>query len=391
MPNVLLAVAALSLLIWLYLALFHGRFWRADQRLEATPPDRQSWPAVVAVIPARNEAAVVGIAIRSLLGQDYPGPLHLVLVDDRSSDGTGRLAREAGARLRGGKALTIVTGERLAEGWSGKTWALHQGVRAAKQISPNAEYFLLVDADIEHEPRALRQLVAKAEDERCDLVSLMVMLHCEDLIERFLIPAFVYFFQQLYPFPESNKRGSDVAAAAGGCMLVRRTALDRAGGIEGIRGELIDDCALARRIKATGSIWIGLTEKTRSVRPYNGVGDVWDMVARTAYTQLGQSLSRLVGAVIGMALTYLAPPVLVVVGLVTGAGQIAAMGALAWIIMVVTYAPTLRLYGQPAVAGFALPAVAVLYTLMTIDSAKQHWQGRGGAWKGRTYSGLEGR
>jgi len=389
MPSFLVTVAALSLLIWLYLAIFHGRYWRADQRLAAAPRDRGRWPAVIAVVPARNESAVIGTAIHSLLSQDYPGPLQVVLVDDRSTDGTARIAREAAAGLRRANALTIVTGERLAAGWSGKTWALHQGVRAAAQIDPGAAYVLLTDADIEHDRLDLRRLVAKAEDERCDLVSLMVRLHCEDLVERLLIPAFVYFFQQLYPFPESNKRGSEVAAAAGGCMLVRRNALDRAGGIESIRGELIDDCALARRIKATGPIWIGLAEFTRSIRPYNGVGDVWDMVARTAYTQLGHSPVRLFWTVVGLALTYLAPPFTLVAGLVTGAGQVAALGAFAWMIMLTTYVPTLRLYRQPIALGLALPAVAALYTLMTIDSAKRHWQGRGGAWKGRTYSGLE--
>jgi hopene-associated glycosyltransferase HpnB len=389
MPSFLVAVAALSPLIWLYLAIFHGRYWRADQRLAAEPQDRGKWPAVVAVIPARNEAAVIGTAIYSLLAQDYPGPLKVVMVDDRSTDGTARIARDAAAGLRRANAFTIVTGERLAAGWSGKTWALHQGVRAAKQIDSGATYLLLTDADIEHDQRALRRLVAKAEDERCDLVSLMVRLHCEDVIERLLIPAFVYFFQQLYPFPESNKPGSEVAAAAGGCMLVRRNALERAGGMESIRGELIDDCALARRIKATGPIWIGLAEYTRSIRPYNGVGDVWDMVARTAYTQLGHSRFRLFWTVIGLALTYLAPPVVLVAGLAGGDGQVAALGALAWMIMVMTYAPTLRLYRQPVVLGLALPVVAALYTLMTIDSARRHWQGRGGAWKGRTYSGLE--
>lgn len=389
MPSFLVTVSALSLLIWIYLAVFHGRYWRADQRLEVDPRDRAAWPAVVAVVPARNESAVVGTAIQSLLLQDYPGPFRVVLVDDRSTDGTAQMAREAATALNRANALTVVTGERLAAGWSGKTWALHQGVRAAKQIDPSTAYLLLTDADVVHDPLALRRLVAKAEDERCDLVSLMVRLHCEDLVERLLIPAFVYFFQQLYPFPESNKPGGEVAAAAGGCMLVRRNALERVGGIESIRGELIDDCALAGRVKAAGSIWIGLAEDTRSIRPYNGVGDVWDMVVRTAYTQLSHSPSRLVWTVFGLALTYIAPPVALIAGLATGDGQVAALGVLAWTIMVVTYVPTLRLYGQPAALGLALPAVATLYTLMTIDSARRHWQGRGGSWKGRTYSGLE--
>lgn len=387
MPDLLTAVAALSLVIWLYLVLCHGNFWRADQRLpeqvRAEPP---SWPGVVAVIPARNEHDVVDRAVASLIGQDYPGDLAVVLVDDRSDDGTGEAARTGAAACP--DRLTVIEGQPLEDGWSGKMWAVSQGADRAGGAMPDARYLLLTDADIEHGRDAVRRLVAKAEAERLDLVSLMVRLHCRSAIERLLIPAFVYFFQQVYPFPRANDPLNPLAAAAGGCMLVRREALVHAGGIESIRDALIDDCALAARLKPNGPIWIGLAEESRSIRPYDGLADIWRMVARTAFTQLRHSPLRLAGTVVGLALTYLVPPVALGVGLVTGNGQAAALAAIAWGLMVMSYAPTLRLYGLSVANGLLLPAVAVLYTLMTVDSARRHWQGRGGAWKGRTYSGL---
>jgi hopene-associated glycosyltransferase HpnB len=389
MPSGLTALASLSLLIWLYLALFHGRYWRADQRLNAPSFDLRSWPAVVVIVPARNEADVIEAAVCSLLSQDYRGEVKVIVVDDRSDDGTSAPASRGATMAGRPGALTVVPGRALPDGWSGKLWAVHQGVLEAGQIAPEADYLLLTDADVVHAQSAIRSLVFKAETERLDLVSLMVMLHCKSLIERLLIPAFVYFFQQLYPFPRANRDGDAVAAAAGGCMLVRRSALARIGGIASIRDALIDDCALARAIKATGPIWIGLAERSKSIRPYEGLADIWNMVARTAYTQLSYSPANLVGTVFGLAIAYLAPPLIFLAGVADGQGQAAAIGLVAWMVMAMTYAPTLRLYRQPLVLAFALPGIAVPYALMTIDSARRHWQGRGGAWKGRTYSGME--
>ncbi len=389
MPSVLTALSALSLLIWLYLALFHGRYWRADQRLPAETPHLQSWPDVIAVIPARNEADVIGIAVNSLLSQDYPGNLSVIVVDDQSTDGTAAVAHEQANKIGRAEALQVVGGEPLPNGWSGKLWAVHQGIQEAVRQQPKAAYLLLTDADVSHSERELRGLVAKAELERLDLVSLMVLLHCKSPIERFLIPAFVYFFQQLYPFPEANRQGTNVAAAAGGCMLVRRAALERAGSIESIKNALIDDCTLAAAIKKTGAIWVGLAEQSRSIRPYEGLDDIWDMVARTAYTQLKYSPLLLAAAVFGLLITYLVPPMTFVAGILSGDQNVTMMGLIAWMLMAMTFSPTLRLYHQPVSLGLALPVIAVLYTLMTIDSAFRHWRGRGGAWKGRTYVGID--
>ncbi len=390
-----LALAALA--AWLVLLFQRGGFWRADQRLPAKPALIQQWPDVVAVIPARNEAGFIGRAVTSLLTQDYPASLRIVVVDDRSEDGTADVARAAAAALGAQGRLAIVSGSSLPPDWAGKMWALEQGISQAKLLS-EAPYFLLTDADIEHEPRNLRQLVALAVSERLDLVSLMVRLHCRTAWERLLIPAFVFFFQMLYPFPLVNQPQSRVAAAAGGCMLVRRRAIERAGGIEAIRGAIIDDCALALRIKSTGqdggpggAIWLGLAEGTCSIRPYGGLGAIWAMVARSAYTQLSHSPVALVRTLTVLALTFLGPPTILGVALAGGEPVAAAVAALAWGIMAYCYRPTLELYGEAAIFALFLPASAVLYIAMTIDSARLHWRGRGGAWKGRTYQASQRR
>ncbi len=375
MAVALTILAALSLAVWLYLLFGHGGFWRADQRLDAPGDTLDAWPAVVAVVPARDEAAVIGQTLRSLLAQDYPGDLVVIVVDDESGDGTAEAARGAGVVVVGGVARPA--------GWVGKTWALAQGVEAAAAAAPGARYLWFSDADIEHRPGVLRTLVAKAEVGRLDLVSLMARLHCASGWERLLIPAFVFFFQMLYPFRRVNDPARPTAAAAGGCMLVRRDALAAAGGLDAIAGELIDDCALARALKPGGPIWLGLATESRSVRPYAGLGDVWDMVARSAYTQLGHSPMLLAGTVVGMTLIYLVPPATAIAGVFGGFGPAAGLGAAGWLAMAVGYAPTLRFYRQPAVAGVVLPAVATLYTLMTLDSALRWRRGEGGRWKGR--------
>lgn len=374
--------AVLSLLLWLGLLTAHGRFWRADQRLAETPG--VSGPRVVAVVPARNEAAVIAKSVGSLLSQDYDG-LHVVVVDDQSGDGTAEIARDAAAQAAAADRLTVIQAAPLPPGWSGKMWAVSQGVTAAAAREP--DYLWLTDADIAHAPRQLSRLVAKAEAERLDLVSLMVLLNVASVAEKLLVPAFVFFFQKLYPFPKVNDPSSRVAGAAGGCMLVRRAALERAGGIAAIRGALIDDCALARRLKARGPIWLGLTRASLSLRPYPHLADIWAMVARTAYTQLNHSPLLLVGTVLAMALIYLVPPLAALIGAVRGEFGLAAAGAAGWAAMAVAYRPTLELYRMPWWRALTLPLAGLLYTLMTVDSARRHWLGRGGGWKGRTYAG----
>jgi hopene-associated glycosyltransferase HpnB len=380
---VLTVVAGAALAAWLYLILFHGRFWRADQRLPAgiEPPER--WPEVTAVIPARDEAAVIGGAVESLLRQHFPGDLRVIVVDDASADGTADAARAGAARAGAAERLSIVSAPPLPPEWSGKLWAVHNGVAA---VPAGPRYVLLTDADIAHAPDALRRLVAKAECGGLDLVSLMVRLHCASFAERLLIPAFVFFFQKLYPFPWVNDRARRMAGAAGGCMLVRREALDRAGGIAAVKDALIDDCALAALIKRNGAIWLGLAERTVSVRRYPRIADVWRMVARTAYTQLRHSPWLVLGTMLGMALLYLVPPLAMVLGLATGAWIAAGLGAAAFALMLVAYRPTWALYrgNDPLIA--LLPLAALLYTAMTVDSMRRHLLGKGGAWKGRTYA-----
>ncbi len=387
MTTWLFGSAILSLFVWIGLILFWGRFWWADQRLLPAPardPGRK-WPDVVAVIPARNEAPTIGRTVSSLLAQAYPGKLEVIVVDDNSEDGTGDIVRRAAAAAKASRRVHLVEGAPLAVGWSGKLWAVEQGIAAAGKIAPRARYVLLTDADIEHDADNLRGLVAKAEAENRDLVSLMVRLNCQTFWERLLIPAFVFFFQKLYPFPWVNDPTRRLAAAAGGCMLVRRQALAAAGGISAIRGRLIDDCALAALIKRGGSIWLGLATKTRSLRRYTRLTEVWDMVARTAYEQLGRQPLAVAGAALGMAVLYVAPPLAAVVGLVAGQGDLLALGLGGWALMVLAYWPTLRRYGRPVWVGAALPVAGLLYALMTVDSGLRHWRGRGGAWKGRTY------
>ena len=375
-----LAIGALAAAIWAYLLACRGGFWWHEPRLRGGTPAR--WPGVVAVIPARDEAAGIERCVASLLGQDYPGALGLVVVDDHSSDGTAALARNAAAALGAADRLRVVAGTDLPAGWTGKLWAVGQGLDAAASWMPEADYVLLSDADIAHDAGNLAELVGHAEAERADLVSLMVALHCETWAERWLIPAFVFFFAMLYPFAWVNRADRRTAAAAGGCMLVRRNALARIGGIARIGSALIDDCALAAAVKPGGPIWLGYGRRTRSLRVYPKVGDIWAMVARTAYVQLDHSPLLLGLTVIGMAVTYLAPPLLVLAG-----GVPALLGALAWAAMALAYAPSLRRYGRSLVWAPLLPLVALFYVAATIGSAWRHYRGRGGAWKGRVYAG----
>ncbi len=383
------ALSALSLAIWLYLLLFHGRFWWADQRLDRPDPDAgdpaAGWPQVVAVVPARNEADVLDRSLGSLMAQDYPGPFSVILVDDHSNDGTAEVAHRVadGART----LLLVAEAPALPSPWTGKLWAMHHGVGRAAETAPDAVYILFTDADIEHDPATLRALVQKAEAGGLALVSLMALLRFQGTWERLLLPAFVFFFQKLYPFPWVNHPRRRMAAAAGGCMLVRRRALEAAGGVAAIRGEIIDDCALARAIKRHGPIWLGLTRAVRSLRPYGGLGGIWAMVARTAYAQLGHAPAMLVAAVLGMSILYLVPLLAVLLYPLHGDGAAALCGLAAWLGMALAYVPTLRLYRQSTAMGLALPLAGLVYTAMNLDSARRHRRGEGGSWKGRTHGG----
>jgi len=385
LPGIIAAAVALA--AWCWLALLHGGFWRADARLAESPPSLTSPPPVVAVIPARNEALTVGAAVAALLDQDYPGRLSVVVVDDRSDDGTAAAVQAAAGNPRIDRDLRVVSGAPLPAGWSGKLWAVQQGVEDARASTSEATYVLLTDADVVHGPDVLRRLVAKAEGEALDLVSLMVLLRCRSGWERLLIPAFVFFFQKLYPFPWVNDPGRRTAAAAGGCILVRRHALEAVGGVAAVRDRLIDDCALAELVKRHGSVWLGLADDSRSLRAYDDLGSVWGMVTRTAFTQLRHSAALLAGTVLGMTLLYLVPPMAAAWGAATGNLTVGVPGGVAWLLMAALYRPTLRLYGLPAAWGLALPAAAFLFTLMTLDSARRHWAGHGPAWKGRHYGG----
>ncbi|MBP0447302.1 glycosyltransferase [Roseomonas sp. SSH11] len=374
--SVALIPGLLAAAIWLVLLLFRGGFWLARDRDDRdTPPHPAQWPAVVAVVPARNEADVIAASIGSLMRQDYPGPFRVVLVDDGSTDRTAEVARNAG----GTAPLEILTGAPLPQGWTGKLWALEQGVRHAAASGQPPAYVLLTDADIGHEPGNLRALVARAEAGRYALVTLMAELSCATRAERFLIPAFVFFFQMLYPFAWVSDPRRRTAAGAGGCMLVRREALERAGGIAAIRTAIIDDCALARRLKAQGPIWLGLTHRARSLRPYGDVAEIGRMVSRSAYAQLNYSPLLLAGTVLGMVLTYLVPPALAILG--TGWAQAAGMAA--WAMMALAFQPMLRFYRASPLWGVALPAIGAAYTWFTVQSALQVWRGKGGMWKGR--------
>ena len=378
------AIAITALGIWVYLTFARGGFWTCSERDTASAPAPAAWPAVAAVVPARNEAEVVARSVGSLLAQDYPGPLRVILVDDDSSDGTADIARRAAAALPNGDRLTVVKGRGPAPGWTGKLHAVKHGIAAAEAESTPPEYLLLTDADIEHAPDTLRWLVGQAESRGLVLTSFMARLRCDSLVECIHVPAFIFFFQMLFPFAWVNRPSHPAAAAAGGCILVRTDALARAGGIEAIRGALIDDCALGEKMKAQGPIWLGLTRRAHSIRPYESWDEARRMVSRSAYAQLRYSPLLLAGTLLGMALTYLAPPLLALFA----SGWAQLIGLTAWVLMGFAFVPTLRFYRLSPLWGLALPAIALLYTLYTLDSAYQYAMGRGGTWKGRVQANV---
>jgi hopene-associated glycosyltransferase HpnB len=370
-----LGVAGLAFVAWAYLLALHGRFWSAGPALDGGFPTlARSLPALDVVIPARDEADGIAAALRSLLAQDYPGRLRIIVVDDGSTDGTGAIARAcADPRLH------VIDGAARPAGWSGKLWAVAQGVALS-----DAPVLLLTDADIVHDRGHLRALAAKLET-GLDMVSEMVELRCQSAAEQALVPAFVFFFQLLYPFARVNDPRSRVAAAAGGTVLVRRTALDRIGGIESLRGALIDDVTLAARLKQHGPIWLGHSRLARSVRPYPAAADVWRMVARTAYVQLRFSPLLLVGTLAGLALVWLAPAAIALFG----HGPARLLAGAAWAGSMACYLPTLRRFRQSPAWALALPGIACFYMAATIGSAIDHHLGRGVAWKNRRYRGAE--
>jgi len=368
-------IAAASFGIWLYLLFGRGGFWREGVLPPAPTPER--WPSVIAVVPARNEAEFVGEALRSLLGQDYPGEFSVILVDDHSVDRTAQCAREAALTLGVSERLEIIHARSLPPGWTGKLWALNEGLEEIGRRTEKPELILLTDADIVHHAENLRELAARIET-GVDLASLMVRLRAETFAERFMIPAFVFFFEMLYPFSWIREPMKRTAGAAGGCVLVRREVLRRIGGIQAIRGEIIDDCALGRAAKQGGPIWLGLSGKTRSLRPYPALGDIWRMVARTAYAQLGYSPSVVAATVLGLAVAFVAP-----VAVSLSGTESATLGVAAWAAMSFAFLPTLRLYDRSPVWAPLLPMIAIIYMGATVDSARRHWLGKGAEWKGR--------
>ena len=380
----MIAVASIALAVWLYLLLARGAFWRCSERDDWGATELPAWPRVAAVVPARNEADCVGDSIGSLLAQDYRGAWRLILVDDDSSDGTAEMARRL---AKADERLCVVRSRGLPAGWTGKLWAAKQGIDAAMALPQPPDYLLLTDADIVHAPDSVSRLVAHAEGRRLVLTSLMVKLNCESFAERATIPAFIFFFQMLYPFACVNRPQSAVAAAAGGCMLIRSDALRKAGGIEVVRAALIDDCALAKALKAHGPIWLGLTERVRSVRRYPALADIRRMVARSAYAQLRYSPLVLLATIAGMALAYLVPALLAIFG----SGAARWIGAGTWALMFVAFQPTLRFYRLSPLWGLALPVIALQYMLFTLDSAHQYVRGQGGSWKGRVQANVSER
>jgi hopene-associated glycosyltransferase HpnB len=379
-------LAALPLLIWCYLLLAHGGFWRIPRQFPPVATDGEK--SIVAVIPARDEAAVIGDTVRSLLSQRYGGSIHVIVVDDGSSDGTAEAATEAAANMAAAgvgaasagpaRQLTVITGAALPAGWTGKLWAMSQGVAAAAALA--ADYLLFTDADIHHDASNVAALVANAESHGRDLVSYMVELPVVGRAEKLLIPAFVFFFLQLYPPRWIAAAGARTAGAAGGCLLMRPQALVRLGGLAAIRSQLIDDCALARAAKSSGSsIWLGLTHTARSTRSYDSWRQIAHMISRSAFNQLHHSYALLLATIAGLGLTYVLPPLL----LLSRDPVLIALGALAWALMTVSYAPMVRFYRLSPLWSLCLPLIALFYAAATLHSALQYRLRRGGQWKGR--------
>jgi hopene-associated glycosyltransferase HpnB len=376
----LFSISLLVFLLWIVLFFLWGNFWRVwefdSDRMQFPAPAK--WPRVTAVIPARNEAASIAAVVRALTAQDYAGEFSIVVVDDHSDDGTAALARRGAGEVGAASRVRVMSAPELAIGWTGKLWALHAGVVESSNTTP--DYFWFTDADVLHAAGTLRQLVARAETEKLDLTSLMVLLQAETFAERLLIPAFLYFFLMLYPPKWTADRDANTAGAAGGCILLRCAALDRIGGLSSLRGEIIDDCALARAVKKSGGdIWMGLTRASRSLRSYETFSEIRDVIARTAFTQLRYSALRLLGTLLGMALTFLLPIALTF----SSSLRVWPFALAAWCLMTASFLPTVTFYRLHPVWAILLPLAALFYTFATWLSAVRYWLGRGGQWKGR--------
>ena len=347
------------------------------------------------LIPARNEADVIEECLKSILAQDYPGALCVIVIDDHSEDGTSEAAARMAGKSGRQETVHVLRAAELPAGWAGKLWALNEAHRHAETLAPEATFLWLSDADIRHDPGILRRLVAKALSDDRDLVSLMADLRAEGFWGRLLVPPFVYFFQKLYPFRWAADPRKRTAAAAGGCVLLRREVFETAGGFSAIRSALIDDCALAALMKGQrgpkrGRIWLGLGKEISSLRTYRGLADIWDMVARSAYTQLRYSPLLLMGTLAGMVLTYVVPPLAIAFGIIFGDPLSGLMGLATWALMTASYLPSVALYRLPRSWALALPFAAAIYTMMTISSAWRHRSGGGARWKGRSHRGLAG-
>jgi hopene-associated glycosyltransferase HpnB len=394
-PHVSNVLGIIALAIWLHLFFGRGWFWRirkvdADRGAGETLGE---WPSVIAIVPARNEAETIGRVVTGLVQQDYPGAFSVVVVDDHSEDATASITQRVAAENSAEVRVRVVHASELPEGWTGKLWALNEGMShggvtqvgmlngAGLSAEPEVpEFYWFTDADVSHAPNTLRRLVGRAERERLDLASLMVLLQAKTLPERALIPAFLYFFLMLYPPRWIADEELRTAGAAGGCILLRGEALRRMGGFAAIRGEVIDDCALASAVKLSGGrVWMGLTRKSVSLRAYRTFGEVRDLIARTAFTQLRYSVPMLAGTLLGMFLTYVAPVLL----LFAHDSTAQALGFAAWLLMTLSFLPTVRFYRLSAVWAPVLPLTAVFYTCATWLSAVRYWMGKGGLWKGR--------
>ena len=373
-------LSLLTFVIWLVIFFLWGQFWRvwefdADR---ARFPSRDRWPTVAAVVPARNEAETIGAVLRGLAAQDYSGEFSIVIVDDHSRDGTAEIARRTAEEAGVASRTIIVRASELQPGWTGKLWSLNLGANVAADMTP--EFLWFTDADIMHSTDTLRNLVSNAESGKLDLTSLMVLLKAESFVERLLIPPFVYFFLMLYPPRWIADSKSKTAGAAGGCILLRRSSLERAGGLAAIRGEVIDDCALARIVKKSGGkIWMGLTRSSRSLRAYTTSSEIRDVIARTAFTQLRYSALNLLGTLLGLGVTFLVPFVLTFSSNI----HVWPFALAAWCLMTASFLPAVTLYRLSPVWAPLLPFSALFYAFATCLSAVRYWLGRGGQWKGR--------
>ena len=378
--SIFIALAAISFWIWIVLTLFWGAFWKLSAfGDDDIPPAASPWPRVVAIVPARNEAETIARAVESLVQQDYPGEFHLIVVDDHSEDQTATLALTAAEKLPAGNRVTILPAAQLQNGWTGKIWAMQQGVGFATTLYP--EYLWFTDADIVHAADTLKRLVSRAESRKLDLASLMVLLQANSFPERLLSPPFLYFFLMLYPPRWIADPKARTAGAAGGCVLLRRATLERLGGFVSMRAEVIDDCALARSVKRSGgTLWMGLTRKSVSLRAYKTFGEIRDLIARTAFTQLGYSPLLLLGTLLGMFLTYIVPPAFAF----HTQPLVWRFSLAAWALMAISYLPTVRYYRLWPLWAPLLPVAAVFYSYATWLSAARYWLGRGGQWKGRS-------